>query len=150
MKAIRGKPVERIVLKGKKVVGGKAAGEAIVSREPISFIGGVDPLTGLVTEKGHELEGANVAGKVLVYPTGKGSTGASYRIYEMAYRGTAPVAFVQVEREPVATVGCIMGNIPAVDRLDQDPTAIISTGDYVEVDADDGTVTVTKKSDFKE
>lgn len=139
------KPVDRIVLNGKKIVGGKAAGEAIVSHEPISFIGGVDPITGLVTEKGHELEGASIAGKVLVYPTGKGSTGASYRIYEMVYRSTAPVAFVQIEREPVATVGCIMGNIPAVDRLDKDPTAIISTGDYVEVDADNGTVIITKK-----
>ncbi len=135
----------KIELQGKKVVGGKAAGEAVVSHEPISFIGGVDPLTGLVMEKGHELEGVNIAGKVLVYPTGKGSTGGSYRIYEMVYKKTAPVAFVQIEREPVATVGCIMGNIPVVDCLNLDPTRIIVTGDFVEVDADQGTVTVTKK-----
>jgi predicted aconitase with swiveling domain len=135
----------KIELQGKKVVGGKAAGEAVVSHEPISFIGGVDPLTGLVMEKGHELEGVNIAGKVLVYPTGKGSTGGSYRIYEMVYQKTAPVAFVQIEREPVATVGCIMGNIPVVDCLNLDPTQIIVTGDFVEVDADHGTVIVTKK-----
>ncbi|HEX2988746.1 MAG TPA: DUF126 domain-containing protein, partial [Chloroflexota bacterium] len=125
--------------------GGRAAGEAVVSHEPISFIGGVDPLTGIVTERGHEIEGSNIAGKVLVYPTGKGSTGASYRLYEMVYRKTAPVALVQGERDPVTTVGCIMGNIPAVDGFDQDPTEAVTTGDFVEVDADTGTVTITRK-----
>lgn len=135
--------MKKIVLKGEKIVGGKAQGEAIVSREEISFYGGVDPKTGNVIEKGHELEGVNLSGRVLIYPTGKGSTGGSYRIYELAYRKKAPVAFVMVQREPVATVGCIMGNIPAVDGLDQNPTEVISTGDFVEVDADSGVVKIT-------
>lgn len=137
--------MKKIVLKGKKIIGGKAAGEAIVSREPISFIGGLDPKTGFVTEKGHALEGQRITGKVLVYPTGKGSTGGSYRIYEMVHQKTAPVAFVLVERDPISVIGCIMGNIPIIDQLDQDPTEIIATGDYVEIDADHGTITITKK-----
>ncbi|HWQ79233.1 MAG TPA: DUF126 domain-containing protein [Anaerovoracaceae bacterium] len=136
--------MSKVILKGKKVVGGRAAGAAIVCHESISFIGGVDPNTGYVIEKGHELEGQNISGKVLVYPTGKGSTGGSYRLYEMVYQKTAPVAIVLLEREPVVTVGCIMGNIPMVDRLEKSPLEEIQNGDFVVVDADDETIIITK------
>jgi uncharacterized protein len=134
---------DRFVLKGRKIVTGNASGEAIVTREAISFNGGVDNMTGVVTEPGHELEGMNVAGKILVFLTGKGSTGGSYKIYDMVSRGTAPLAFVQVLPEAITTIGAIIGKIPVVAGLDQDPTLAISTGDYLEVDADAGTVKVT-------
>ncbi len=136
---------EQLVLKGRKIVAGKASGEAIVTREAISFNGGVDNMTGIVTEPGHEIEGVNIAGKVLVFLTGKGSTGGSYKIYDMVSRGTAPVAFVQVSPEGVTTIGAIIGNIPVVASLDQDPTQAIATGDFVEVDADAGTVRVSSR-----
>lgn len=136
----------KVMLQGRKIVKGKASGEAVVCSEAISFNGGVDNMTGIVTESGHQLEGVNVAGKVLVFTTGKGSTGGSYKIYDMADRGTAPCAFIMVKPETVATIGAIMGNIPVVASLDQDPTTVISTGDYVEVDADAGTVIVMKRN----
>ncbi|PZE22349.1 aconitase X swivel domain-containing protein [Paenibacillus xerothermodurans] len=137
----------KFILQGQKIVTGNVGGEAVVAREAISFNGGVDNMTGVVTEPGHQLEGVNVAGKVLVFTTGKGSTGGSYKIYDMAVRGTAPVAFVQVTPEPITTVGAIMGNIPIVAGCDQDPTVVIETGDYVEVDADAGTVVVIKRTE---
>jgi len=136
---------KEIILKGRKVVKGKATGYAVVSIEPICFNGGVDPATGIMTEEGHSIKGVNIAGKVLVFPTGKGSTGSSNRIYDMADRKTAPIAFIQVNAEPITTIGAIMANIPVVDKLDQDPIEIIETGDYVEVDANNGIVKVTKK-----
>lgn len=134
---------DKFVLKGRKIVTGKASGEAVVTKEAISFNGGVDNMTGIVTEPGHELEGVNIAGKVLVFLTGKGSTGGSYKIYDMVSRGTAPVAFIQVTPEGVTTIGAIIGEIPVVAGLDQDPTLAISTGDFIEMDADEGTVWVT-------
>jgi predicted aconitase with swiveling domain len=137
--------VKRITLTGRKVVAGHAKGEAVVTNEPVSFVGGVNPHTGVVTEPGHQLEGVNLAGKVLVYPTGKGSTGGSYRIYDMAVHHTGPIAFVQIQSEPIATIGAIMGNMPVVDALDQNPTEVIANGDTVEVDGDKGIVIVTKK-----
>jgi uncharacterized protein len=137
---------EVFVLKGRKIVKGKASGEAIVTKEAISFNGGVDNMTGIVTEPGHELEGANITGKVLVFLTGKGSTGGSYKIYDMVSRGTAPVAFIQVSPEGVTTIGAIIGEIPVVAGLDQDPTLAICTGDFIEMDADAGTVTVTRRN----
>jgi len=137
---------EKFVLKGRKIVKGKASGEAIVTKEAISFNGGVDNMTGIVTEPGHEIEGVNIAGKVLVFRTGKGSTGGSYKIYDMVSRGTAPVAFIQVAPEGVTTIGAIIGEIPVVAALDQDPTLVIANGDFIELDADAGTVTVTPKA----
>lgn len=137
---------EKLILKGRKIVKGKASGEAIVTKEAISFNGGVDNMTGIVTEPGHELEGVNIAGKVLVFLTGKGSTGGSYKIYDMVSRGTAPVAFVQVTPEPITTIGAIIGGIPVVAKLDQDPTLAIANGDFIEMDADAGVVSVTTRS----
>ncbi|MEH7342446.1 DUF126 domain-containing protein [Bacillus sp. JJ1532] len=134
----------KLILKGRKIFRGKAQGEALVTNEAISFNGGVDNLTGIVTEPGHQLEGVNVAGKILVFKTGKGSTGGSYKIYDMAERGTAPLAFIQVEPESVTTIGAIMGNIPVVAKCDKDPTVEITTGDYIELDADTGTIIVKK------
>jgi uncharacterized protein len=135
----------KLVLTGRKIVKGKAKGEAVVTKEAISFNGGVDNMTGIVTEPGHELEGVNIAGKVLVFLTGKGSTGGSYRIYDMVSRGTAPVAFVQVIPEGVTTIGAIIADIPIVADLDQDPTQAIRNGDFIDLDADAGIVTVTKQ-----
>jgi len=132
--------------KGRKIVKGQSSGEALVSREPISFLGGVDTATGNVTEKGHDLEGFNITGKVLIYPTGKGSTGGSYKIYDMAYRKTAPAALINLEAEPITAIGAVIGNIPMVDGIPEDILDLVESGDWVDVDANAETVRVTKKS----
>jgi len=71
---------------------------------PISFYGGVDPNTGVVLEKGHELQGQSIAGKVLVFPQGKGSTVGSYTLYRMKKNGTAPAAMINRETETIVAV----------------------------------------------
>jgi predicted aconitase with swiveling domain len=135
----------KITLKGRKVIGGLAEGEAVVTSQPVSFLGGVNPDTGCVVERGHEVEGERITGKVFVFPRGKGSTAGPYIIYAMAKRKTAPTAMINVEAEPIIAVGSAMGNIPMVDRLDQNPLEIIATGDHVKIDGDKGIVEVTKK-----
>ncbi len=135
-----------VIFKGRRVVKGRVSGEALISKEPISFLGGIDPATGNVTEKGHELEGHNVTGKVLIYPTGKGSTGGSYRLYDMAFRGTAPAALVNREAEPITVIGAVLGNIPMIDRVNKQVFGAIRTGDVVEVNADAGTVCIGTRS----
>jgi len=135
----------KIILKGRKVIGGKAEGEAMVTRQPVSFLGGVNADTGIVVERGHELEGQSLTGKVFVFPHGKGSTAGPYIIYAMAKRRTAPAAMINVEAEPIIAVGAAMGNIPLVDRLDQNPLEVIATGDYVKIDGDQGVAEVIKK-----
>jgi len=137
--------MSEIVLHGHKVVGGLAEGEALVTCQPLTFVGGLDPATGLVTEKNHELTGQCITGKILVYPKGKGSTGNAYRMYDMAVQGTGPAAIINQIAEPVTAIGAIMGEIPMVDKLSQDPLSAIATGDWVRVEASQGVVIIRKK-----
>ncbi len=118
-------------MKGRIINPGKAEGEALVSSEPIGFLGGIDPKTGEVIEKGHPLEGKNVKEKVLVFPTGKGSTVGSYVIYGLKKNGVAPAAIVNLETETIVATGVILADIPCVDGIE---TGKIKTGDLVKVD----------------
>jgi len=127
------------------VVPGRAAGRAVVTSQPISFLGGVDPVNGMLIDKNHELKGMSLRGKVFVFPYGKGSTVGSYTIYSMAKNGVAPAAIINMETEPVIAAGCVLAAIPLVDRLERDPTKTIGNGDYVTVDSKRGIVTVRKR-----
>jgi predicted aconitase with swiveling domain len=126
-------------LTGRRIYQGKVEGEALVTKDSISFYGGVDPETGIVVEKGHELEGVDTTDKILVFPTGKGSTVGSYVIYQMAKTGKGPKALILQECEAIVAVGCIISEIPCVDQID---TSQITTGSKVVIDADAGVVEV--------
>lgn len=128
-----------VVLRGRVIKSGRAAGRALVSREPIGFLGGVNPDTGVVLEPGHPLQGRTVAGKVLVFPTGKGSTVGSYTILRLARSGHAPVAMVNAQSEAIVAVGAIIADIPMVDQV---AISLIRDGDWVTVE--DDVVTVTR------
>ena len=131
-----------MILRGHRVSKGKASGEAMVSKLPISFFGGVDPATGIINDKDNELNGLSVTGKILIFPVGKGSSGGSYRLYEMMRSSTAPAGMINLHAEPVIAVGAIFSGIPMVDKLDRNPLELIKSGDYVELDADAGMVKV--------
>ena len=122
-----------IRLKGRAIWRGWARGEALVSNQPISFYGGVDPETGKIVEKGHELEGRSIAGKILAFPYGKGSTVGSYIILRLKRRGIAPKAIVNLRCEPIIAVGAIIAEIPTIDKID---ISMIRDGDLVEVDGE--------------
>ena len=120
-------------LKGRIISKGIGEGEALVTSQPISFYGGVDPNTGVVIEKGHELQGKSVKGKVLVFPTGKGSTVGSYTLYRMKKNGVAPAGMINKECETVVAVGAIISEIPCVDKID---ISHIKMGDRVRIKND--------------
>jgi uncharacterized protein len=124
-------------LKGRIIYKGKAEAEALVTTMPISFYGGVDPNTGVVIEKGHELNGISIKGKVLVFPQGKGSTVGSYTLYRLKKNGVAPAAMVNKETETIVAVGAIISEIPFVDKVD---VSKFKTGNKVTVEND--TVTI--------
>jgi predicted aconitase with swiveling domain len=129
-------------LKAHIVSRGKAEGYALVSSSPISFLGSIDVKTGIVIEKGHELEGISIKGKVLVFPGGKGSTVGSYSIYQLKKNGAAPSAMINIRTEPIVAVGAIISDIPLVDNLEQNPVTVIKNGDKVLVDAILGSVEI--------
>jgi predicted aconitase with swiveling domain len=124
-------------LKGRKIFQGEVEGEVLKSEEPLSFFGGVDPDTGEVVEKGHPLEGKSVKDKILVFPTGKGSTVGSYTLYRLKKNGVAPKAIINKECETIVAVGVIISEIPCLDRIDTDK---LQDGDKVKVDASNGLV----------
>ena len=120
-----------MILHGRSIFQGNAQGEALVTSQSISFFGGVDPETGIVVERGHPLEGLCIAGKVLVFPSGKGSTVGSYTLYRLKMNGLAPLAILNVECETIIAVGCIIAEIPCVDQL---PIQEIRSSSLVQID----------------
>jgi predicted aconitase with swiveling domain len=128
-----------VKLKGRTIYAGSAEGEALVTTMGISFFGGVDPETGVVVERGHELEGQCIAGRVLVFPSGKGSTVGSYTLYRLKHAGLAPAAIINAECETITAVGCIIAEIPCVDMVD---IGELRTGERVKVDGEKGVIAV--------
>lgn len=129
-------------LKARKIVEGYAEGEAIVTKDGISFMGTVDPKTGYIIERKHEIEGECLKGKILVYPRGKGSTGGSYMLYDVVKNGVGPAGIINEQGESVTIIGAIIAELPMVDQVDINE---IETGDYVYLDATNGTIKVVKK-----
>jgi len=139
---------DSIVIKCRGVVKGQAEGEALVAPTTLSFWGEVDPISGRVIASGHPLEGKLLRGKVLVIESTKGSSATPLVIGLAHGEGNAPVAFVNMNVDALAVLGCVVNNIPMVTELERDPFEIIETGDYVYVDADNGIITVNQlKSD---
>ena len=136
----------KTMIHGRTISRGRGKGAALVSRSPLSFYGGVDPASGRVIEKGHELEGETIWGKVFIFPWGEGSTVGSWSLFALADSGNAPVAIINVHAEPVVAVGAIIGNIPLLDEPDQEVLGTVRTGDVVEVNADEGWAEVTRSN----
>lgn len=132
-------------LRGRKVVGGVAEGEALVTRHRVSGWGGIDPRTGTIIETRHELNGVSFAGKVLVFPGAKGSSGWSLQFHLTRLMGTAPAAMLFNEMTTKIALGAVVMRAPAMTGFDRDPLEVIATGDWVRVDADNGVVEIVRK-----
>ena len=126
-------------LTGRIISKGSGEREALATSQPISFYGGVDPNTGEIIEKGHELQGKSVKGKILVFPNGKGSTVGSYTLYRMKKNGMAPAGIINKECETVVAVGAIISEIPCVDKID---ISKIKTGELIRIENDVVTIQV--------
>lgn len=138
--------MSKIVLRGRKVVGGCAEGEALVTRQHISGWGGIDPRTGTIIETRHELRGVSFKNKVLVFPGAKGSSGWSSQFHIARLAGAAPLAMVFNEMTTKIALGAVVTHAPALTELDRDPLEVIASGDWVKVDADRGVVEITKRA----
>lgn len=124
-----------LVISGRAISPGKAKGEVLKLDGAFSFLGGVDAVTGdLKTER----EG-NIAGKIFVFPKGKGSTVGSFVMYDLAVHGKAPAAVINNTAETIVTTGAVISSIPMVDKIDTD---IFRNGDMVSVDGTAGTVDI--------
>lgn len=130
------------IIKCRKISRGHVKGSVILTREPLSFLGGVDPETGKVIDSNHELYGKIIQDKILVMPYGKGSTVGSYVIYQMFKNKTAPLAIIALEAEPIIATGAIMAGIPMVDHPKESLFDFLKEGDLIELDADSGVIKI--------
>ena len=136
----------KIVLRGRKVVGGFAEGEAMVTRDTISGWGGINERDGTVIERRHELRGQSFKDKVLVFPGAKGSSGWSAYFHMARLNGASPRAMIFNKMTTKVALGAVVTHAPAMTELEQDPLQVIETGDWVKVDADNGIVEITKRA----
>jgi len=145
--------MRRASFKCRPVVRGLAKGEALVTRQPISFWGGLNPRTGVIIDKRHELYGKSVAGKILIFPYAKGSVSATTALLEAARCSSAPVAIVSLEIDPVVAVAAFLAEklygkvMPIVDKPELNPLEVVKSGDIVRVDAISGVVEVLHARD---
>lgn len=134
-----------VVLKCHRIIGGQGEGEALVSHEPICFYL-TDPKTGAVRERDHELAGKKVAGKVLVFPSGKASSVVQIDgLFKLMLNKVAPRAMIVKDVETVLVVSAFIAKVPLVDKMEKDPFEAIQNGDFVKVNAEKGEVTVTRQ-----
>ena len=135
-----------IILKGIGASKGVAEGEAFVTRDPLAFLGDISLADGTISLPTSKCKGQPVSGKILVFPTGKGSTADPYGFYILKKAGYAPGAVINVTANPTTVAGAIVSRTPMVYKLDGDPMEVIETGDHVRVDGDKGVVTIKKRS----
>ena len=121
---------------------GVAQGRVLISHDAISFLGNVDPKTGVVVEREHDLYGKSIKDRVLVFPHGKGSTVGSYVLYQLSKNGVAPSAMINIESEPIVAVGAIISDIPLVDRMETDPYEVLEDDAMVKIDSQNGYVEI--------
>jgi hypothetical protein len=107
-----------VQIRGRGIAKGVGKGTLLISPAPVSFLSGVDPVSGIIVEKGHPLQGESIAGKVFAFPYGKGSTVGSYVLYGLSRNGHAPAAIINTEAEPIIATGAIIGKIPMIDRIE--------------------------------
>jgi len=111
----------------------------IVSRKPLSFLGGVDPETGTITDPESDIKGESITGKILVFPKGKGSTVGSYILYALSKNGKGPKAIIVEEAEPIVTAGAIISGIPLITNVD---ISKLKTGMRVRINPQEGEVEI--------
>lgn len=118
---------------------GVAEGIALVSSASVSLLGDIDE-NGLFTVG--ELKGESVAGKILIFPYGRGSTVGSYTLLRLKKKGLAPCAIINKESEPIIAIGAIIAEIPLVDLVEDDFFSRVKSGDRVYVNAIEGYVEI--------
>ncbi|NQE46814.1 hypothetical protein C5S31_12410 [ANME-1 cluster archaeon GoMg2] len=125
-------------IKGRSISKGIASGKALISKQKISFLGAVDPTTGIIIDKSLYVYGEEITNRILIFPSGKGSTVGSYVIYQLKKHGKSPAAMITRRVDTIVAAGAIIAEIPVVDSLEIDPIERIRDGGEVLVNGTEG------------
>ena len=137
---------EKIIIHGRKIVGGNSEGEALVTKDYFSALGGLNIETGDVIDIRSDLVGKNIKGKVFVFKGAKGSSAWSAAFQATKMGGNAPAAMLINEIDTKTASGAVIAKVPTLTDFDLDPCEVIATGDWVMIDADQGIAEVTKRA----
>lgn len=128
------------MIEGRTLARGVATGEVVVLEEPLSFWGGVDAREGIVVSEHHPQFGVLLRERVLVMPSGRGSSSSSSVLAEAIRLGTAPAGILLREADPIVVLGAVVARelygveLPVV-ALDEEDYRSLNPGDVVSVDA---------------
>lgn len=123
------------------IVSGVSEGFALVSSEPFSFWGDLDPKTGIIINPRNRLFGESVKGKVFVYPGGRGSSTTSAILLEAIRCATAPCAIITLQAEPIIAIGVLVAQemyehvVLPIAAIPEEAFRLLQTGDYLLVDS---------------
>jgi predicted aconitase with swiveling domain/8-oxo-dGTP pyrophosphatase MutT (NUDIX family) len=134
-----------MILQGRGISKGRSEGELLILPQPFSFLGGVNPKTGLLSGTSGA-EGQEITGKAFAFPWGKGSTVGSYTLLQLRKEKRLPSSIINQRAETIVATGAVMANVPMVDRID---LSLLRNGDSVIVDGDKGTVDVQGVEDHR-
>lgn len=114
---------------------GQAEGPALCSKDPVLFYQ-TDFTTGVFREAGHDLEGKCIAGKILIFPGGKGSSVVQADgMYKLDVAGLAPKGFIVSSLDTVLVSSAIIMEVPMVDDVDPQFYHEVKDGDVIRLDA---------------
>ena len=115
-------------------------GEIILSRDTFSIRYDMDRETGVISRKGHALEGQSLKGKIVYFPAVQGGVAAGWAFLALAHRGVAPAGVLFGRTNPVMVQGLVLAGIPVMHRLSPDPFTVFETGDRVRMSPKRGIV----------
>jgi len=129
------------IIKARPIVKGRVDAPALVCHNAFSFMGDVDMDTGVIIAKGHEHEGQTIAGKVMIYPETKGSSGGCIVLMTLAKQGRQPAAIVlEKPADPNIVEGAILAGVALVCEPEESLVASVPNGAMVSVDGTAGEV----------
>ena len=130
----------------KRAFGPVVEGEAVVSSEGFSPRYDLDRWSGVITKRGHKLEGVNIRDKILFFPTAKGGIAAGWAFFDIKSKGIAPKALVFGVTNPVMVQGAVFANITITEGWSEPPENVVRTGDVVRVDPASKLITVVRRA----
>lgn len=133
------------VIEVTRAFGPVVEGEAVVSSEGFSPRYDLDRWSGVITKRGHKLEGVNIRDKILFFPTAKGGIAAGWAFYDIKAKGFAPKALVFGVTNPVMVQGAVFANITITEGWSKDPAACIRSGDRVRIDPGARTIELVRR-----
>ena len=114
--------------------------EIVLSKDTFSIRYDMDRETGVISRRGHALEGQSLAGKIVYFPAVQGGVAAGWAFLALVHRRVAPAGVLFGRTNPVMIQGLVLAGIPTMHRVSPDPFTVFKTGDRVRMSPSRGVV----------